>query len=189
MAALTRIAEHECDRLLKCIGSVEIASRSIHVLCKTEGLLEPGEGTGRGLERLSPLLPGGDRLLIENDDCLRLIIDVPPHVRGRIVPLKVSGIAGEEEPNPSTVETLRRAHRRLIQLNASPLTPEAHSSAQAPIEGWTRNGLALAFLAPEIQKAILRGELSITGKAALATSLPLAWADQRRILTRRLGSG
>ena len=47
-----------------------------------------------------------------------------------------------------------------------------------------RTVLRLAFLAPDIQRALLTGQLpqSLTLTSLLDIDLPVSWADQRRLL-------
>ena len=83
--------------------------------------------------------------------------------------------------SPSLVNALKRAHADLVALNASPFTrPEHLSSAAAPATRHDRQVCRLAFLAPDLQRAILAGKQprGLGLRQILKTPMPLAWADQ-----------
>jgi hypothetical protein len=61
--------------------------------------------------------------------------------------------------------------------------PAAVLAAAAPAESFERVLAGLAFLAPDIQMAIVHGrELPGLTPESLKIGFPLAWADQRRML-------
>jgi hypothetical protein len=56
------------------------------------------------------------------------------------------------------------------------------AGAQVPAETYFRRRAALAFLAPDIQRAVLSGEIGhLNVGRLLRGGIPLAWADQRRL--------
>lgn len=86
--------------------------------------------------------------------------------------------------NTGLVAALRAAHSELRGANASPLTPPAQfASAQAPATQHARQLSRLAFLAPDLQARILRGDepRGLKLRTILKSDLPLAWADQRAL--------
>lgn len=183
LAVLTGASEHDHEALLQIIVAVEIASRNIHVLIDAKMISEPAELPEQTIDRIAGRLLVGDRIVSESEAVLRLVIDIPPVRRGKTFPTPRSGAGSTviTHQSVSSAEQLRRAHQRLSELNASPLDPTSHERADAPIEGWTRGGLLGGFLAPDIQKAVLKGELALS-EALTSVSLPLAWEEQRRVV-------
>jgi DNA invertase Pin-like site-specific DNA recombinase len=92
--------------------------------------------------------------------------------------------AREYDPDPVLIRQLRMAH---AGLKAAGIDPdgwmETLRSAQSPTDVYVRKIAPLAFLAPDLQAAILSGRLQFgrSLEEILAAGLPLAWADQRRL--------
>lgn len=83
------------------------------------------------------------------------------------------------------VKALKAAHAWQLKLNASPLTAQADlTAAQVHPDSYIRQLGQLAFLAPDIQQAILDGHqpAGLTIKRLLASKLPLEWSAQRKVL-------
>jgi site-specific DNA recombinase len=96
-------------------------------------------------------------------------------------------IAIEGRTDPAVVRALKSAHATLSDLGAAPTSSvqrvmQAKSARNPRLRAIAR----LAFLAPDIQSAILDGRLSphLNVGALTAESLPLAWADQRVMFGR-----
>jgi hypothetical protein len=72
----------------------------------------------------------------------------------------------------------------LDRYKASPLNPSVHSDAEAPNSQRDRRLMSLGMLAPDIQRAILerRAPKQLSARQLLAQDLPVAWADQRKLL-------
>lgn len=103
----------------------------------------------------------------------KLDIDSPPLMRGRTIkaPIPVDDI----ERRQVIADLLRTAHHQIENLNASPVYPDHHLKATAPTNEWTRERMAIPFLAPDIQKAILAGDVPATwNRGATDRKLPLA---------------
>lgn len=114
---------------------------------------------------------------------LLLAINAAPIRKGRTVRLSGGRRPGPEEA-PALGELVRISHRRLAELDASPLAPRCHAGMRAPAGEWIRQRLAIGLLAPDIQKALLLGTAPATATEArlLAKELPLDWDDQRAFL-------
>jgi site-specific DNA recombinase len=86
------------------------------------------------------------------------------------------------------VSGLRAAHRLAAQcgLKDGPAEPQGR-----PINTYERNLCALAFLAPDIQAAILRGRQpsGLNLKHLLTMAIPFDWAAQRLVLEMPLAAG
>ena len=79
---------------------------------------------------------------------------------------------------------LKRAHKVLRDLNASPLQPVALLvDARPPENTYLRRLSSLAFLAPDIQEAILEGRqpAGFTLEPLIRNTIPPGWDDQRRV--------
>ena len=79
---------------------------------------------------------------------------------------------------------VRIAHRKLTNLDASPLEPSRHTVMRAPVDGWTRDRISIGLLAPDIQKALLQGTMPavLDVDTLIGMNLPLDWDAQRRVL-------
>ena len=114
---------------------------------------------------------------------LQLSIDARASRRGKTVRAKVH-LLDDAEKRQVLADLVRTAHRKLAELNASPLDPERHQQMAVPNNEWSRQRMAIGLLAPDIQKALLQG----TGPAGLcpdrllSREMPLEWAEQRRFL-------
>ena len=79
-------------------------------------------------------------------------------------------------------KALTQAHRVLAQASCAPDVSDADlAEAQAPQNAYARARCEIAFLAPDLQAAILAGRQprGLTLARLHAGELPLAWADQR----------
>ena len=81
-------------------------------------------------------------------------------------------------PNPALIKQLRRAHADLAEcgLVADALIQSIRS--KAPSSQAQRKRAQLAFLATDLQQAVLSGELQQIG----LQQVPLSWAAQRKLL-------
>jgi site-specific DNA recombinase len=81
-------------------------------------------------------------------------------------------------------DLVRVSHRKLLQLNMSPLKPKQHGAMRVPDNEWTRRRLPIGLLAPDIQKALLQGTApaGLDPDLLLSPDMPLDWVEQRRFL-------
>ena len=90
----------------------------------------------------------------------------------------------QNERSSVLADLVRKSHRTLAKLNASPLAPQDHHQMSVPVNDWSRDRIAIGPLAPDIQKALLLG----TGPSGrepeqlLGRELPLDWDEQRKVL-------
>ena len=82
------------------------------------------------------------------------------------------------QPDPVLITALRKAHAMLRTERGKPVIDTSPSSP------YDRNILRLAFLAPDIQRAILAGRqpLHLNLEKIKKTTIPLAWSKQRKVL-------
>jgi DNA invertase Pin-like site-specific DNA recombinase len=96
-----------------------------------------------------------------------------------------ASLAPRKAADPTLLQGLKRAHRVLETHNVSPLTKiEANRTARGIDDSYLRSIAGLAFLAPDIQAAIVEGRqpAGLTLEMLQDTKLPIAWADQRALL-------
>lgn len=94
-------------------------------------------------------------------------------------------MAPRRKIDPSLVKALTRAHLWRDMIEAGEVATIDELARNAKIERkQVRTMLRLAFLAPDIQHALLTGQLpqSLTLTSLLSMDLPVSWADQRRLL-------
>jgi DNA invertase Pin-like site-specific DNA recombinase len=87
--------------------------------------------------------------------------------------------------DPSLLKALATAHRWLRSIEIGEVkTVEALGASDNLTRNSARQILRLAFLAPDLQRAILDGRQppSLTVGSILTMDIPMVWADQRRLL-------
>ena len=89
-----------------------------------------------------------------------------------------SGTTRTCHPDPTLIRALRSAHAAILFDRSGAPTLEA-----APDTPYRRRLIRLAFLAPDLQSAILSGRqpAGLTLAALLDGEMPTAWSDQRRL--------
>mgnify|MGYP000892576235 FL=1 len=119
---------------------------------------------------------------IDSDD-LVLSLDARPLRRGKSV-RSIDCVLDAPEERRVLAELVRTSHRKLTELNASPLQPEMHEHMSTPINEWTRERIAIGLLAPDIQKALLSGKapVGLDPEKLLSRDMPLDWEGQRKFL-------
>jgi DNA invertase Pin-like site-specific DNA recombinase len=113
---------------------------------------------------------------------------------GRKWILGPKNVGAEDRPRLDDVmiAALRNGHRFLNEAKSSPLMPlSIVEDAQGIPIAYRRLICRLAFLAPDIQKAILEGRqpAGLTLQQLLATELPASWISQRNLLGFSPGGG
>ncbi|WP_174299566.1 recombinase family protein [Caulobacter sp. S45] len=166
------------EQLRRWLAKVELKAASIQILVH-----HPADDADP-VPLMQGRLPAGDALSREGD-LLRLTVSVRPVFRGGrtwlITPDGSDGVrAGAGDP--ALVTALWRAHRELAVSNCGPLTADEDlAQASSPVDSYRRKLGALAFLAPDIQRALLEGRqpAGLTLQALLDCELPLSWVEQR----------
>ncbi|WP_421936504.1 recombinase family protein [Phenylobacterium sp.] len=166
---------------------VEVHADAVHVLADRARLLgRPGDAAD-DLATLKARLPLDHRVLAEDADAttVRVINPVRLKVRGgRMLITDADGRAADTElrADPVLIRALRAAHALLARIGEAPVArPEQVLLGAAPANPYERNLIKLAFLAPDLQAAILEGRQppTLTLQALIAADLPAAWPDQR----------
>jgi hypothetical protein len=129
-------------------------------------------------------------------DCPPILIEVPVRFRRRGVEAKLVVLDqkhGASEPDGNLVKALARAHQwwhRILRGEADGVSDIAR--AEGLCRTYVTRVLCLAFLAPEITRAILGGshpkELTAKQLITSALDIPPLWSDQRELLNVRLTS-
>mgnify|MGYP003145585556 CR=1 FL=1 len=152
---------------LEIVRRVEIHARHVDLFLPLNFIGKITENLHTG-ERAMPDLAKPDQL--------RLTLPWRMQTRGGRTEI-VAGDQNTPRPDPSLIRALRKAH---AMLETDPKRgPILHA---APTTPWRRNLVRLAFLAPDIQRAILDGRQPdhLTLALLMKGEIPLLWSDQRR---------
>ena len=96
-----------------------------------------------------------------------------------------ASLARRTAADPTLLQGLKRAHRVLQDHHVSPVTSiDLNRSARGIDDSYLRRLANLAYLAPDIQAAIVDGHqpAGLTLEMLQDMKLPIAWADQRVML-------
>lgn len=175
---------------LPALIRAELVGDGLRLLIKRTAIVAEGEDPRATLARLVHSLPPGDTFSLdpENPNQLRAIVGVRfQSLGGRTWVINAQGRAAvlRSRPDAALVKALHRAHAILREAGchfASP--PEDLARSARPTDAFHRKLMQLAFLAPDLQLAILNGRQppGLTLQSLLALALPLAWPAQRRLL-------
>ncbi|MEJ6678015.1 recombinase family protein, partial [Parasphingorhabdus sp.] len=161
------------------IKRVTFSATTLTVILDIAALIEPNACRDTLLDKAKKI----DLAAKIEDDDLVLSLDACAVRRGKTLRSK-DRFLDEPEQRAALAELLRTSHRKLKELNASPLHPEMHEHMSTPINEWTRERLAIGLLAPDIQKALLTGTapLGLDAEKLLSRDMPLDWEGQRKFL-------
>ena len=127
---------------------------------------------------------------VDQDKRIRVIISVRPVFRGGRTWLVGPGGASPFSTaarDPALIKALRKAHQYARQHGVSPAASDAQlRNATNPPDSYQRKLVRLAFLAPDLQDAIVSGTLppGVTLDQLLAKPLPVSWARQREMIAQ-----
>ncbi|HEY9235221.1 MAG TPA: recombinase family protein [Phenylobacterium sp.] len=114
---------------------------------------------------------------------LRLVPGQKPEVRGGRTWLKAAG--ERVRPDRALIRALRRSHEILRENGLMPVAGRGGlPMGRGVADPYQRKLAELAFLAPDIQHAIMHGRqpLGLTLHQLLDIDLPIEWSEQRRVL-------
>ncbi|WP_347309958.1 recombinase family protein [Defluviimonas sp. SAOS-178_SWC] len=171
-AALNRLLPGATDDPLSLITRIEIQAAGVDLLL-----------AARHLARLQPHLGPGETAERDPIDRRSLRLRLPLNLGARRgAPRIIRGASDATSPDPILIRALRTAHAMLGREASGAVTLEA-----APDTPYRRRLIRLAFLAPDLQRAILEGRQShhLTLAAVMAGAFPASWSEQRR----RFGHG
>jgi DNA invertase Pin-like site-specific DNA recombinase len=163
---IERTTSQRGDGALSCLTRVEIHERNVHLLMPIKYLarvrqsLEDGEYAERDLGDPKQLRLS---LQLQFATC---------HGRTKII----DGGRSRSKPDITLIKALRTAHTIIEGDDAK--MPILKS---APTSPWRRKLVRLAFLAPDLQKAILTGNqpAGLTLSHLMDGNMPISWEDQR----------
>ncbi len=182
--ALTRIARRASFYSPK-LSRVEVHEEALHLVIERSSLFAPHGEPERELERLRAKLGEGERVLLEaNGEAVRVVL--PVRVKtwgGRTWLLAPDGRPAVQSAamDRSLVNALRAAHNLADEYGlkarrdrGAPLGPIPSTST------YQRRSCQLAFLAPDIQEAILAGrqQRALTLAVLLQENIPADWDEQ-----------
>lgn len=115
-----------------------------------------------------------ETIIDRTNDIVTVLVPVALPLRGGRRLIMASG-SQTTQHDPILIRALRKAHAMLDRDRGMPVIDSA------PVSPYDRNILRLAFLAPDIQRAILAGlqPLHLNLEAIRKINVPLAWSQQR----------
>ncbi len=167
------------EALFDAIARVSLSSERMALSLHIDNLIQEGECEDMLLGRAQRI---DAEASIEGEQ-LSLVLDARPARRGKAVRISQHQL-DDAERRRTLADLVHSAHRKLHELNASPLEPELHRTMTAPVNAWTRERIVIGFLAPDIQKALLQGTAppDLDPERLLSRDMPLDWDEQRRFL-------
>jgi site-specific DNA recombinase len=164
---------------------IEVRDEGVTVDLDRAGMLGRGDHH-TSLSRLQSRLDGADKLSCAPcDQILIFFIATRPVFRGgRTWLVRPEGVSALRRPDQQLIKALAQAHRALTDHDAAPAQSlDNWRGARAIADSYMRRLTSMAFLAPDVQRAILEGRqpAGLTAQQLSKQGLPLAWADQRRM--------
>jgi site-specific DNA recombinase len=189
---MTRLARAPITaaNLKRYLKRMELHAESVHILLDRRTLSGRHADPNSAEEALNRRLGSGERIVQGRDDegSIRVVVPVQLKVRGGRSWLSLpDGRAPTSAArlDPVLTKGLVSAHGLLAQIGVrigtrDPGSPDARGAST----GYERRLAALAFLAPDLQAAIVAGRqpAGLKLQHLLGADLPLAWADQRKVL-------
>lgn len=166
---------------------VEIHADSVQLLLIRQALVGQARDVQSDLELIGRRLSPSERLCIAPSDDALVQVVLPLRVKARggrtwmALPDGRSPLV-RGAVDPVLVDGLSRAHGIVAEVGVRLGVKQfADRNAKAPASAYHRALATLAFLAPDIQAAIVGGRQPVGLKLEhlLRTHTPLAWADQR----------
>lgn len=144
---------------------------------------------GSPLDRISRVILFADRLIVilqpephadADSEPRRLMIPFQSATGARRIQI-APGTSGGPRRDPALIRALRQAHARLERDAAGGPILEA-----APAAFRARRILRLAFLSPDLHRAILEGNQPrhLTLAQLIDSEIPLLWSDQHRLFSQ-----
>ena len=167
----------------KLLIRVEVHATSVHLLLVSAALFGRHADVEAEVARLAPRLSPGERIILDREagDTVRLILPIRVKFRGGrtwVVTPEGSPALAKAKADRALIAGLQNAHRFVGVIEAD------HASSKVPARSYDRQLCLIAFLAPDIQRAILEGRqpAGFNLEGLVHGSIPLAWADQRAAL-------
>lgn len=182
------------EELRRAVARVEVRSDCAHLVLSL-GTLRDLNPVMDSVPTVEARLGSGDRVLVEGVLPGHVRILVPVRMKFRGGRTWVGSHTGELGPNATAARSSALKRLRLAHEIFSPARPGLSKlrniarRARTPSEDYRK--FSWVFLAPDIQSAILNGQLSAAAIAKLTQqkSIPLNWEDQRRLLGKNCANG
>ncbi len=142
------------------------------------------------LAEVRQALNSGEVLTERDGKAPRVELIIPGRAACRGGRTWIAGAQGEAvvrrpKPDPTLLNALRRAHEVADEHGLGPLgSAQRNAEPRAVADAYLRSIAQLAYLAPDIQAAIVEGRqpAGLTLEQLRAQILPMAWAEQRAVL-------
>jgi len=170
------------DEVRRLVGRVEIHPSTVQVVVRSRAL--PGRPSLRSaMEQVRGCSRPDERVMTDpsQSGLIRILLPIRLVIRGgRKWLTSPDGIrvSVPRQPNPKLVRRLRRGHAIVHACGIEPESISPPRNARAPQSARERDLAELAFLAPDLQCAILRGEITVCELKAV----PISWTAQRKLL-------
>jgi site-specific DNA recombinase len=198
LSSIVRAPEEQLDRqtFRAWIARVEIHASAVDLVIRTRALGAQA-GDPISMDDLRRHLAPGEQVTLEPHDVRLIRVRLPIRLKlwgGRTWILGPDGQAREPMtlPDRSAIRKIRAAHAILKACRADPDGPVAQLRfAQSPGGSGKLAAVRWAFLAPDIQQAVLEGRARCVPASAM-TRIPLLWSEQRglfRISQSNEGTG
>lgn len=175
-------AGSDAEAVFKAIARIRVKDTQLRVRLELSALLGLDEIDDDVLDRAQQIDP------VASIDGHHLVMTIASTAVRRGSPLATpDNIIDDTERRRLLADLVRKSHRLLTRLNASPLHPDDHIGMTAPINEWGRQRVAIGLLAPDIQKMLLQGRAPphITPNMLLSADIPMDWDEQRRMFGMR----
>lgn len=173
-------------RVRSVIGRVEIHSASVHLVVRIKALPAPSS-VKAAVQMIRAHLAPGEQVLIDpsNAGLLRILLPTRLVIRGgHSWAIGPDGLSVPVAPkaDAALINQLREAHTILEECDLAPEVSNRWKMlrAAAPKSSRQMKLVGMAFLAPQIQRAVLAGELAMTPQFSrlLTGSMTLSWSKQ-----------
>jgi hypothetical protein len=189
--SLAALQTRDPQPLRELVARVEIHPTTVQIVVRRAAFFARAGDPISQIQTLAGRLTASHRLAPESDDLELLRITVPCRLKlrgGRTVVTDAAGqlVDGQPRPDPTLIKALKTAHRLLADAGDCTTADPGYAVLQAsPVVPYERNMLRLAFLAPDLQTQILEGRQphGLTLQRFIATDLPAAWDDQRKLFS------
>jgi len=163
------------------LDKVQLRAEGFRLTLRRSSTLQAGR---TGLVALRSRLAEDEELIADDSAALIVEVSARPQFRGgrtwMVRPDRRA--ASPQQPDRQLLKAIAQAHAILAVHDAGPLTsPAQQHRARGISDSHLRRVAALAFLAPDVQRAILEGRqpAGLSLQQMIRPGVPLAWADQR----------